>query len=230
MPDKQGTCNIDVVCPEGDPWWDEINSVGVYSTGGTTFCTGAMVNNTAEDRDALLPDRQPLRHHPAQRSVAGGLLELPEPELRRPERRLLSEFSAASTYLAPAGHLGLHPGRCWMTPQPRSQRQLRRLESRGGRFQPRPSPFTIPAPTRRASASNTIPPRPPAICNNTRAWRRIAHPGDRLGSGHDRARLLGLAAFDPNHRVVGQLHGGYAACGNDDPTGTAVCPFPGTWA
>jgi lysyl endopeptidase len=46
---KSGACNIDVVCPEGDDWRLEINSVGVISTGGSTFCTGAMVNNTAED-------------------------------------------------------------------------------------------------------------------------------------------------------------------------------------
>lgn len=47
--DKQGSCNIDVVCPEGDPWRDSIQSVGVISTGGSTFCTGAMVNNTSND-------------------------------------------------------------------------------------------------------------------------------------------------------------------------------------
>jgi len=45
----QGSCNNDVICPEGVPWLDEIASVGVISTGGGTFCTGFMVNNTAED-------------------------------------------------------------------------------------------------------------------------------------------------------------------------------------
>jgi len=44
---KAGACNVDVVCPEGDDWRLEINSVGVISTGGTTFCTGSMLNNTA---------------------------------------------------------------------------------------------------------------------------------------------------------------------------------------
>lgn len=48
-PDKQGSCNIDVVCPEGDDWWSEINSVGVYTVNGTWYCTGALINNTAED-------------------------------------------------------------------------------------------------------------------------------------------------------------------------------------
>ncbi len=47
--DKSGSCNVDVVCSEGDDWRSEINSVGVISTGGSTFCTGSMLNNTAED-------------------------------------------------------------------------------------------------------------------------------------------------------------------------------------
>jgi hypothetical protein len=45
-----GSCNIDVVCPQGDAWREQIRSVGAYSRGGIDACTGALVNNTAEDR------------------------------------------------------------------------------------------------------------------------------------------------------------------------------------
>lgn len=50
-----GSCNLDVICGEADGWGivdgyrDIIQSVGVYSTGGTTFCTGFLVNNTSQD-------------------------------------------------------------------------------------------------------------------------------------------------------------------------------------
>ena len=44
-----GSCNVDVVCPQGDPWELEIPSVGVISTGGSTFCTGFLVNNLRQD-------------------------------------------------------------------------------------------------------------------------------------------------------------------------------------
>ena len=44
-----GSCNIDVVCSQGDDWWNEIPSVGVYTLNGYLTCTGAMINNTAED-------------------------------------------------------------------------------------------------------------------------------------------------------------------------------------
>ena len=47
---RSGSCNYDVVCAEGDDWWDEIPCVAVISTGGSTFCTGFMVNNTSQDR------------------------------------------------------------------------------------------------------------------------------------------------------------------------------------
>jgi len=48
--DRSGACNVDVVCEEGDLWWDEIPCVAVISNGGSTFCTGFMVNNTSQDR------------------------------------------------------------------------------------------------------------------------------------------------------------------------------------
>ena len=45
-----GSCNVDVACPEGDAWRDQIRAVAAYSTGGSIFCTGSLVNNTANDR------------------------------------------------------------------------------------------------------------------------------------------------------------------------------------
>ncbi len=47
---KQGTCNVDVICPLGDGWRDQIRSVAVYGTNGSTFCTGTLVNNIAQNR------------------------------------------------------------------------------------------------------------------------------------------------------------------------------------
>ncbi|HEX2224168.1 MAG TPA: pre-peptidase C-terminal domain-containing protein [Thermoanaerobaculia bacterium] len=48
---KSGSCNLDVEClGTGDTWREEMRAVGVISTGGSTFCTGSLVNNTANDR------------------------------------------------------------------------------------------------------------------------------------------------------------------------------------
>ncbi|MCH2143357.1 MAG: hypothetical protein MK077_10230 [Phycisphaerales bacterium] len=47
------SCNIDVVCAQGDNWWNEIASVGVYTVEGSWSCSGFMINNTAEDQRPL---------------------------------------------------------------------------------------------------------------------------------------------------------------------------------
>lgn len=43
-----GGCNMDAICSDGDDWRDEIRSVARIVNGGGV-CTGTMVNNTAED-------------------------------------------------------------------------------------------------------------------------------------------------------------------------------------
>ena len=47
--ERSQSCNIDVICSEGDGWRDEIRSVAVIQLQGYKICTGAMVNNTAQD-------------------------------------------------------------------------------------------------------------------------------------------------------------------------------------
>jgi V8-like Glu-specific endopeptidase len=44
------SCNIDVVCAEGDPWQEEIPSVAVYTLNGYLTCSGVMMNNSAQDQ------------------------------------------------------------------------------------------------------------------------------------------------------------------------------------
>lgn len=52
-PSKQGTCNNDVICPEGDPWRAEIRSVAVYTLSGAWTCTGTLLNSHAPARPPL---------------------------------------------------------------------------------------------------------------------------------------------------------------------------------
>ena len=53
-PDKDfggsGSCNNNVHCPVGDPWANEIRAVAMITTsGGFRLCTGSMVNNARQD-------------------------------------------------------------------------------------------------------------------------------------------------------------------------------------
>lgn len=44
-----GSCNNNVICPEGDPWRNEIASVAMITVGGSGLCTGTLLNNCAQD-------------------------------------------------------------------------------------------------------------------------------------------------------------------------------------
>ena len=46
---SSGACNINVNCPEGADWQTQKKSVALITNGGFAVCTGALVNNTAED-------------------------------------------------------------------------------------------------------------------------------------------------------------------------------------
>ena len=53
VPVKQSACHIDTICPEGNPYRDQIRAVGRYTLNGILLCTGTLVNNTALDRKPL---------------------------------------------------------------------------------------------------------------------------------------------------------------------------------
>lgn len=46
---SHGACNNDVICPEGDPWRDQIRSVARYTIDGTFVCSGQLMNNVTLD-------------------------------------------------------------------------------------------------------------------------------------------------------------------------------------
>lgn len=47
--DAAGACEVDVVCPQAAGWANEIHSVARISIGGSSLCSGCLVNNTAQD-------------------------------------------------------------------------------------------------------------------------------------------------------------------------------------
>jgi lysyl endopeptidase len=46
---SSGRCNIDINCPVGDEWQTQKYGIARIMVNGTTFCTGVLVNNTAND-------------------------------------------------------------------------------------------------------------------------------------------------------------------------------------
>lgn len=50
---ESGNCNMDVICPDGDLWRDEIRSVARILNGGG-LCSGTLVNNVLQDETPYL--------------------------------------------------------------------------------------------------------------------------------------------------------------------------------
>lgn len=47
---SSGSCNNNVMCPEGDDWAEQIRSVAmILTSGGSRICTGSMINNVRQD-------------------------------------------------------------------------------------------------------------------------------------------------------------------------------------
>ncbi len=62
---KSGTCNVDINCTEGDEWQKEKRAVCKMIIDGTYLCTGTLVNNTKEDgKPYLLTAHHCVDHDP----------------------------------------------------------------------------------------------------------------------------------------------------------------------
>ena len=48
-----GACNNNVICPEGDAWRCQISSVGIIVVGGSGACSGTVLNNHDQDERPL---------------------------------------------------------------------------------------------------------------------------------------------------------------------------------
>ncbi len=219
-----GACNVDVICAEGDLWRDEIRSVAVISTGGSTFCTGFLVNNTAQD---LTPYFMTARHCGINSGNAASLVvywnyenswcrPVDDPINGQPGDGNLDQFQTGSY---------------WRSSYSPSDFTLVELDD----F-PNPA-FNVhwagwdatPADATSATAihhPNTDEKRISFEFDPTTTTSYLGNssPGDGThvrvedwDVGTTEPGSSGSPLFNQDHRIVGQLHGGYAACYNDDP-------------
>jgi hypothetical protein len=211
---RSGWCNIDVICPEGDGWRDEIPSVGVISTGGSTFCTGFMVNNTAEDET---PYFMTANHCGISSGNASSLVvywNFESPTCGQQGGGSLSQSQTGSYYRASYSssdftlvELDSLPDPSWGVTYAGWNRGAGNPASAVAIHHPN---------TDEKSISFEYDP-----CTTT-SYLGTSQPGDGThirvadwDEGTTEPGSSGSPLFDQNHRVVGQLHGGYAACGNN---------------
>ncbi|HUU82142.1 MAG TPA: hypothetical protein VM243_01440, partial [Phycisphaerae bacterium] len=221
--DRSGSCNVDVICPEGDGWRNEIKTVGVISTGGSTNCTGFMVNNTSED---LTPFFMTAQHCGVSSSNAASLVvywnyensycRAPgSPESGQPGDGSLSQFQTGSYWRASNGssdftlvEMDDDPDPLWDVGYAGWDHSSNDSTSAVAVHHPNCDEKRISFendPTATSSYLGTTSPG-----DGTHVWV------DDWDLGTTEPGSSGSPLFDQNHRAIGQLHGGYAACGNDD--------------
>jgi subtilisin-like proprotein convertase family protein len=220
---RSGSCNVDVVCPEGDGWRDEIASVGVISTGGYTFCTGFMVNNTAQD---LTPYFMTANHCGINSGNAASLVVYwnYENSWCRPVNSgasggpgdgQLNQFNTGSFFRASYSSSDFTLVELDSDPDPSFQVAFAGWDNTSADAT---SAVAIHHPnTDEKRISFEYDP------TSTTSYLGTTVPGDgthvRITDwdlGTTEPGSSGSPLFDQNHHVVGQLHGGYAACGNND--------------
>lgn len=213
--DKAGTCNVDVVCTEGDGWRLEINSVGVISTGGTTFCTGSMLNNTAQDGT---PYFLTANHCSINAGNAASLVvywNFQSANCGDQGGGVLNQFMTGSTFLAASATSDFTLVLMDDPVDPAHDVSFAGWDHTSAN--PTSATAIHHPNTDEKSISFEFDP------TTTTTYLQSAVPGDgshiRITDwdvGTTEPGSSGSPLFDQNHHVVGQLHGGYAACGNNE--------------
>jgi len=212
--EDSGSCNVDVVCPIADPWRTEIPAVGVISTGGSTFCTGFLVNNTAGDQ---APYFMTANHCGIGVGNASSLVVYWNFETSvcgaGPDGTL-TEFSSGATHLASYGPSDFTLVLLDDAPDPDFGVAYAGW-NRSGLDEASAVAIHHPSGDEKRISFEDQP-------TTTTSYLGTSVPGNgthiRIADwdlGTTEGGSSGSPLFNPAHQVIGQLHGGYAACGND---------------
>lgn len=214
---KAGSCNIDVACSDSQGWESEVNSVGVISTGGSRFCTGFMVNNTSNDETPYFMTAAHCRIN--QRSAASLVVywNYQTSKCKGPRDGKLTDFQTGSVHLASGK---------------KSDFTLVRLNSRpNAAWNVRYAGWDA---SELGHDSPAVAIHHPSVDEKSisfefdnavlSSYGGYSSPGNGThvmvrdwDKGTTEPGSSGSPLFNADHRVVGQLHGGRAACENDLP-------------
>ncbi len=223
-----GACNVDIMCnaEEGYPmieaYRDASRSVGLMSLNGVAFCSGFLINNTAND---CTPYFMTARHCGINASNAASLVVYWNFE----NSFCRAVGSAQNAAPGNGNQTVFNTGAIWRASYSGSDMTLIEFDD----------PIAEEANAYFAgwNRANTTPSKGVAIHHPNAQEKRISFEDNSLQlteylstnttSNGDHLRVVdwdlgtteggssGSPLFDENQRVVGQLHGGSAGCGND---------------
>ena len=221
--EKSGSCNVDVVCPEGDGYRDIINSSGVISTGGSTFCSGSLVNNTAFDGRPLFLT---ANHCGIGAGNAASLVvywkfenstcrPVGSPASGGPGDGQLSIFNTGSIFRATSAASDFSLVEL-DDPVPEAAEPFYAGWDRSGAEATTAIAIHHPNTDEKRISFEF---QPTTTTNYLSATVTPSGTHVRVADwdiGTTEPGSSGSPLYDQNKRLIGQLHGGYAACGNND--------------
>lgn len=215
-PDKSGSCNVDVVCPAADDWRAEIRSVARYITEGSYLCSGVLINNTAQDLKPYFL----TAHHCGANDINPATA---------PTMVIYWNYETSTCGGTPDGSLDqFNTGAIFRAAYAPSDFALVELDD------PIDAAFNVywagwditeADPVNAAAIHHPGGDEKRISFENdpttTTSYLGVAVPGDgthlRVADwdlGATSSGSSGAPLFNQNNRIVGQLHGGFAACGN----------------
>lgn len=208
---KSGSCNIDVVCSEGDGWREEINSVAVISTGGSTFCTGFMVNNTRNDKT---PFFMTADHCRITKKSAPSLVTYWNYQTQScggSRNGTLSQYQSGSQFLASGKDSDFTLVKLNSQPNAKWNVRYAGWDNSGDNATVATAIHHPSTDEKSISFENDGTTRTSYLDKGSK--KDITHVKvANWDIGTTEPGSSGSPLFDQNHRVIGQLHGGWASC------------------
>jgi hypothetical protein len=210
--EKQGTCNNDVICPEGDPWRDEIRSVGCYSLGGSRICTGTLVNSHDPDHP---PYFLTANHCGVTVSNAASMVvywNFDSPNCGDLARGSLAAHQAGSELKAQYSVSDFCLVRLSRDPDLAFDVYYAGWDAREATMPASVVCIHHPNCDEKAISFCYKPPTVTTYLQNATPGNGTHWRIESWDDGTTEPGSSGSGLWDPNHRIVGQLHGGYASC------------------
>jgi hypothetical protein len=214
---SRGSCNVNVACPEGDPWRDQIRSVGRYTISGESLCTGTLIMDVP---GSFTPNFLSAAHCEVSASNAQTVVVYWNHQSDSCDTYSdpnLNDNQTGSTFRASHG-----PSDCLLVELDDPPDAGSNVFYAGWDARDRtPSGTTTIHHPSGNEKSISLDDDPPTITS----YGEIVSPGDgthfRVADwdlGTTEGGSSGCCLFDDQTgRCVGTLHGGFAACGNDEP-------------
>ncbi|HEY9257510.1 T9SS type A sorting domain-containing protein [Chitinophaga sp.] len=206
-----GSCNINVLCPLGSGWTEERNSVALITlSDGTALCTGAMIGNTC---NSAIPYFLTANHcYAASPTVASWRFQFqawsPTCSPSANSDGILFNGSTLKANYGPSDFALLQLSQIPSLTSGIRYAGWNRSATAGtattGIHHPRGDVMKI-------SLDNNVPTKT--------GYNGIAgtdHWQVNWDNGVTEGGSSGSPLFDQNHRIVGQLHGGYSSCTSSD--------------